>query len=662
MNDSNVITWAGENLYIGGVPVVVGGIDDVLDRVQALVQSQTTSLVVTPNVDHLIRLETSEESRKGYAHADLALLDGVPVAKLASFLGSRPVQRNTGADLLFDVCRKAGDTGWRIVITGGETSVANLAASNLRDMTGADVLAVPFPFVDGVDDPASEEVVARLQELKPDVVFLCLGSPKQESWYAQWKESLPPAVYVGSGAAVDFAALKVRRAPQIVQRLALEWLWRLASEPKRLWRRYLLEGPKFLPIAAQAAWASETSVVQRELAAKGAGRKAGEDSPAADSQVVVQIGPEPTGAGGMATVIREYIEMDSGPYEQIAMPTWGSKRGIASLGLAAHVSLRLILTRNDWTIAHVHLSEFGSFIREGMVVLVARALRKPCVVTLHGADFDRHVEKYPRLTKLILKSATTAICLGRRHQRLVERIDPEIDTAIVLNPISSSLMTDDAPHGDSSDETPPTFVFAGEVGDRKGIDRLLNAWPLVEEAMPDARLLIAGPLEEGNSDVATKLLASTQRNVSYIGRLDRDDVTAHLAAATATVLPSRAEVLPMVILESLACGTPAVYSDVGEWETFQGLDEVTLVSLGDIDETQASKVLAEAMISCAREGEERQAVRESCREWARTHVSTAVVSDVLRSVYESQPKAPVSWTSRASRTDVAKTTRSKGAA
>lgn len=658
MNESNLLTWAGEKLYIGGIPVVTGGSDDVLEHVEALVRTRVTSLIVTPNVDHLIRLETSEESRKGYAQANLALLDGVPVAKLASFLGSRPVARNTGADLLFDVCRKAFDKGWRVVITGGETSVAVQAAANLREMTGADVVAVPFPFVDGVEDPAGNEVVGRLGDLKPDVVFLGLGSPKQECWYAHWKESLPAAVYVGSGAAADFAALKVRRAPEIMQRLALEWVWRLASEPKRLWRRYLLDGPKFLPIAAQTAWTSEKTAVQRQLAAMESTRA--RTDAAADGPVVLQVGPEPSGAGGMATVIREYIEMDSGPFEQIAMPTWGTKRGVASLGSAARVALRLTLSRGDWTIAHVHLSEFGSFIREGMVVLLARALHKPCVVSLHGADFERHVEKYPRLTKLILRSSTTAICLGRRHQRLVERIDPNIDTTVVLNPISATLIS--AGESQPSDNTAPTFVFAGEVGNRKGIDRLLDAWPLVHQALPDANLLIAGPIEEGNEEVEAKLKASTQDNVRYVGRLDRDDVTAHLAAATATVLPSRAEVLPMVILESLACGTPAVYSDVGEWETFQGLDEVTLVSLADDDRDQSAKVLAEAMIDCARGGEEREVVREACRDWARSNVSTDVVADALRAVYEAQPQSPVPWRARATRVDPGTSQRASGAA
>ncbi|MEO9326996.1 WecB/TagA/CpsF family glycosyltransferase [Gordonia aurantiaca] len=641
MNNSNALTWVGDDLYIGGVPVVTGGADEVLEHVATLVDSGAPRLVVTPNVDHVIRLETCEDSRNGYAHADLALLDGVPVAKLAAFLGSRPVGRNTGADLLFDVCRRASQTGWRVVITGGRDSTARTAASNLARLTGADVVAVPFPFIETVADQSSEYVIAQLRELRPSVVFLCLGSPKQESWYAEWKKHLPPAAYVGSGAAVDFAADKVRRAPQFMQRCALEWVWRLASEPRRLWRRYLLVGPKFFPIAVQTAWASETTIVQRALACNGIESSVvnpdGAGEPA--TPVVVQIGPEPTGTGGMATVIHEYLHMDSAPFEQVAMPTWGRRRGVGSMATALHVALRLILSRRDWTIVHVHLSEFGSFVREGMIVLLARALRKPCVVSLHGADFERHVATYPRLTRLVLRSAATAICLGQRHQRLVRQIDPRIDTTIVLNPISSALIDETIVERVGESDC-PTFVFAGEVGGRKGVDRLLDAWPTVKSALPDARLLIAGPLESGNTEIESRLLAATGHEVRYIGELGREDVTRELAAATVTVLPSRAEVLPMVILESLACGTPAVYTDVGEWETFRGMDEVTVVKLPESDEGRAAKVLAEAMIAAARDGDERQAIREACRKWARSNVSTTVVAEVLRSVYEAQLTPP----------------------
>ena len=89
-------------------------------------------------------------------------------------------------------------------------------------------------------------MIAQLRDVAPDIVFVCLGAPKQELWYLQWRDQLPPAVYIGAGAAVDFAADRVRRAPKLVQRIGAEWVWRLAQEPRRLAGRYLGKGPAFL--------------------------------------------------------------------------------------------------------------------------------------------------------------------------------------------------------------------------------------------------------------------------------------------------------------------------------------------------------------------------------------------------------------------------------
>lgn len=110
-----------------------------------------------------------------------------------------------------------------------------------------------------VDDPASLEVVEALASLEPDLVFVCLGSPKQDVWVSRWRAKLPPAVYIGAGAAVDFVAGTKRRAPRALQRLGLEWAFRLAQEPRRLARRYLVRGPAFAMVAVRSLIAARRS-------------------------------------------------------------------------------------------------------------------------------------------------------------------------------------------------------------------------------------------------------------------------------------------------------------------------------------------------------------------------------------------------------------------
>ncbi|MFU8945154.1 WecB/TagA/CpsF family glycosyltransferase [Mycetocola zhadangensis] len=207
-------------------------------------------LIVTPNVDQTIDLDRDPGFREAYQRAALRLIDGAPLLVLARLLGATGVHRHTGADLLPFLVGESEREGWTVAIAGGAPGASDLAAARLRKAhPGAKVVSVPFPHLPDVGDPQSQAVVDNLYRHAPDIVFLCLGAPKQEMWFTHWRSVLPDAVYVGAGAAVDFAAGTASRAPRFLRRLGGEWLWRLVQEPRRLGRRYLLKGPAFLAIA-----------------------------------------------------------------------------------------------------------------------------------------------------------------------------------------------------------------------------------------------------------------------------------------------------------------------------------------------------------------------------------------------------------------------------
>ncbi|MHA7287358.1 WecB/TagA/CpsF family glycosyltransferase [Arthrobacter sp. MDT3-44] len=236
-------------LTLGPWPLFQGSSEELLARIGELIAAGKPALVVTPNVDQVLDLRTSPALRYAYHSADVRLVDGAPLVALGRALGVR-VERHTGADLLPLTARHGAQAGWRIAILGGRADAAADAVRTLEEKyPGCTVQAVPFPFVNNVDNPACRTAVTELTRARPDLVFLCLGSPKQESFFRHWRESLPPAVYIGAGAAVDFAAGTKSRAPRVVQRLGLEWTWRLGQEPRRLARRYLVKGPGFLRTA-----------------------------------------------------------------------------------------------------------------------------------------------------------------------------------------------------------------------------------------------------------------------------------------------------------------------------------------------------------------------------------------------------------------------------
>lgn len=245
------VTPTGE-VELGGHRLFQGDRDDLMAAFAELVESGRTHTVVTPNVDHCVRLEDDPEFRRAYEESSLRTVDGAPVVALGRMLGAPALHRLTGADLFPDVAAAAPARGWTIAVTGGRPGVSEVAARALRKAYGAKVVSVDFGEISESDDEQTKRVIAELADVRAHVVFVCLGSPKQEVWLSRWRAELPPAVYVGAGAAVDFVAGTRSRAPQLVQRLGLEWVFRLLQEPRRLARRYLVRGPRFLVIAVRS--------------------------------------------------------------------------------------------------------------------------------------------------------------------------------------------------------------------------------------------------------------------------------------------------------------------------------------------------------------------------------------------------------------------------
>jgi len=243
------VTLAGQELFLGGA-------DDLVAAIDGLLPAREVHTIITPNVDQTLNLRTDPALATAYDEASIRITDGFPLVVLGHRLGAHRLERLTGADLLPLAAQIAAERGWRIALTGGGPGVAAHAAAVLRDRVDADIVAVDFPRITSVDDPESLSVVEVLTELEPDLVFVCLGSPKQDVWVSRWRAKLPPAVYIGAGAAVDFVAGTKKRAPVILQRLGLEWFYRLAQEPRRLARRYLVRGPAFALIGVRSLLAA----------------------------------------------------------------------------------------------------------------------------------------------------------------------------------------------------------------------------------------------------------------------------------------------------------------------------------------------------------------------------------------------------------------------
>lgn len=237
-----------QRLTIGKVPVDVVTAQQALARIEALVEAKQGGFVVTPNIDHVVNVEGDAAFEAVYRRAALSVADGMPLVWASKLLRTPLPERVAGSDLLEPVLRLAATKGWRVYFLGAAPGVAEKAAQVARERFGTNVVGTDSPMVK-VDDAAQVSRIAeQLAAAKPELIMMAFGAPKQEFLMDRVAEQVKPAVMLGIGASLDFLAGTVKRAPALLRKTGFEWLYRLTQEPGRLWRRYLVNDPKFVAI------------------------------------------------------------------------------------------------------------------------------------------------------------------------------------------------------------------------------------------------------------------------------------------------------------------------------------------------------------------------------------------------------------------------------
>ena len=234
------------------VNILGAGIDgytlsETVETVCALVRRQTPCQVITSNVDHLMIFRDDAEFREIYRKAALVVPDGVPLLWAAKLSGLSLPERVNGTDLMEGVCRRAAIEGTGIFFLGGDEGTAQEAAEILRQRyPGLQVRGTYCPF-HGFENDAAEngKIVRMISETRSGVLFTALGMPKGGKWIDRNLASLGVPVSIEVGASFSFVSGRLKRAPLWMQVHGLEWLWRLANEPGRLWKRYLIRDMPF---------------------------------------------------------------------------------------------------------------------------------------------------------------------------------------------------------------------------------------------------------------------------------------------------------------------------------------------------------------------------------------------------------------------------------
>lgn len=223
---------------------------EALDNIEELIIKRDNSYVVTPNVDHIVRLESDTEFVKIYNEADLILADGMPLIWMSKLLKTPLKEKVSGSDLFPLLCEIASKKGYKVFLLGAAEGVAVKATENLKNKyENLQVVGCYSPSYGFENDKKElDYIINIINSVKPDILVVGLGSPKQEKFIYKYRNKLNVPISLALGASIDFEAGNVKRAPKWMQKIGLEWFYRLLKEPKRMYKRYLIDDIKIVKI------------------------------------------------------------------------------------------------------------------------------------------------------------------------------------------------------------------------------------------------------------------------------------------------------------------------------------------------------------------------------------------------------------------------------
>jgi N-acetylglucosaminyldiphosphoundecaprenol N-acetyl-beta-D-mannosaminyltransferase len=231
-----------------GVPLALIDYDETMDWLDAMVAERQRGYVCVAAVHTVMVCQEDPQLRHAVLGSSLTVPDGQPLVWAMNLLGHDLSSRVYGPELMARYCERSATTGTRMFLYGGRNqgALVQLALNLRRRHPGLKIVGGYAPPYRDLDAEERAAVADEINRSRADVVWVGIGVPKQEKWMAQMRDAVEAPVLIGVGAAFDFHAGLVPQAPNRVQSLGLEWAYRLAHEPRRLWRRYARYNPRFL--------------------------------------------------------------------------------------------------------------------------------------------------------------------------------------------------------------------------------------------------------------------------------------------------------------------------------------------------------------------------------------------------------------------------------
>jgi N-acetylglucosaminyldiphosphoundecaprenol N-acetyl-beta-D-mannosaminyltransferase len=236
-----------ERTNVLGVGISLLNLSMALDELDRWITDGDRQYVSVCTVHTVMECRRNEKLRRIVNAAGMTTPDGMPLVWLSRLAGYHHVSRVYGPDLMLAEMAASTGTGHKHFFYGGRQGIANRLADVMRRrFAGVRIVGTITPPVGAAEELCNQETAAIINQAEPDIVWVGVSTPKQEFWMSCMRPLLDAPVLIGVGAAFDFHSGNQAQAPHWMQQAGLEWLFRLVHEPRRLWRRYLIDNPWFL--------------------------------------------------------------------------------------------------------------------------------------------------------------------------------------------------------------------------------------------------------------------------------------------------------------------------------------------------------------------------------------------------------------------------------
>lgn len=230
-----------------GVNVSATNMTDAVNIIMDWVNNNEKRFVIARDVGGIVRCQADKNFKALHEKSGLNVPDGAPLVWVGKLYGFAETDRVFGPELMLKVCKKSIEYGYTHFIYGGKPGLADELRNNLCEwFPGLQIVGTYTPPFRPLNEDEEQELISIINQLKPDIFWVCIGSPKQEFFSDQYLYKLDTKVMICVGAAIDFHTGRLVDAPDWVKKIGMQWFHRLCQEPKRLWKKYLINNSTFL--------------------------------------------------------------------------------------------------------------------------------------------------------------------------------------------------------------------------------------------------------------------------------------------------------------------------------------------------------------------------------------------------------------------------------